>query len=210
MGKSLERPYDEHCEKVVAEFLDENFYNNMFTVDSFERIQDKNIQVKGIDVIFSNDNKTYYVDEKAAVKYLKLKTFALELSFLNRKGILQTGWLLDNEKINNYFVFVWINELFTEKIVDKDSIKHAEVALVSKDKIKSYLSSLGWTEEKLKIKDKQIRNNTNVYMGNIYKNGCKFSYSSHLVEKPINILLPKEKYIELADVYHNIKKESVD
>lgn len=206
MEKSLERPYDEHCEKVMAEFLDENFYNNLFTVDTFERINDKKLQVKGIDVIFSKNDKIFHVDEKAAVKYLKLKTFALELSFLNRKGILQTGWLLDNDKINDHFLFVWINELTTEKIVDKNSIKHAEVALVSKEKIKSYLSSIGWTEEKLKSKDKQIRNTPFTYMGNIYKKGCKFSYSTHLVEKPINILLPKEKYIELADVYHNIKK----
>jgi hypothetical protein len=41
-------------------------------------------------------------------------------------------------------------------------------------------------------------------MGNIRKNGCKFAYSEQLIEKPINILLPKEKYMEMADFSVNI------
>ena len=43
-----------------------------------------------------------------------------------------------------------------------------------------------------------------VGLGNIKKNGCKFSFSKHLKEQPINILLPKETYIELADIHKNI------
>ena len=79
-----------------------------------------------------------------------------------------------------------------------------DAALVSKEKILNHLSFLGWSEERLHVKDYQIRNYDKPNMGNIKKNGCKFSFSKHLKEQPINILLPKETYIELAEIYKNI------
>ena len=199
------REYDEHCEKIVSQFLDEHFYKLLPKLENFERITDKQYQVKGVDVIINYKDRQIYVDEKAAVKYLKLKTFALELSFLNRFGKLQTGWFLDKKKINDYYLFVWINELTGDKIEDISSIREIDVALVKKEKLFNHLETLGWTLDKLKAKDKQIREQRNVNMGNIKKYGCKFSYSKQLKEKPINILLPKTSYIELADVYKNIK-----
>lgn len=199
------REYDEYCEKIVSQFLNEHFYKLLPELENFERITDKQYQVKGVDVVINYKDRQIYVDEKAAVKYLKLKTFALELSFLNRFGKLQTGWFLDKKKINDYYLFVWINELTGDKIEDISSIKEIDVALVKKEKLFIHLETLGWTLDKLKAKDKQIRVQRNVNMGNIKKYGCKFSYSEQLKEKPINILLPKTSYIELADVYKNIK-----
>ena len=198
------REYDEHCEKIVSQFLDEHFYKLIPEIENFERITDKQYQVKGVDVIINYKDRQIYVDEKAAVKYLKLKTFALELSFLNRFGKLQTGWFLDKKKINDYYLFVWINELTGDKIEDISSIKEVDVALVKKEKLYNHLETLGWSVDKLRIKNKQIREQKNNNMGDIRKYGCKFSYSEQLKEKPINILLPKKTYIELADIYKNI------
>lgn len=198
------REYDEHCEKVVSQFLDMHFYPKIKNFQTYNRITDKSLQVKGVDMIVTCDNRQYHIDEKAAVKYIKLKTFALELSFINKFGKLCTGWLLDKTKINDYFLFVWINELKHGKIEDITSIKDIDVALVRKEKIIAYLESLGWTFDRLNRKMEDIRTNSNTNMGNIKQYGCKFSYSQQLVEKPINILLPKEKYIELSDIYKNI------
>jgi hypothetical protein len=78
------------------------------------------------------------------------------------------------------------------------------VALVKKERIIDYLTTLGWTLDKLERKIHQIREQTNVNMGNIKQYGCKFVYSQQLIEKPINILLPKQKYIELADIQQRI------
>lgn len=198
------REYDEHCEKVISQFLDLHFYPQLSDIQHIERIQDRNIQIKGADIIFIHNDETYYIDEKAAVKYLNLTTFALELSFMNRFGNLCTGWLLDETKINNYFVFVWINKLRHKTIQDITSVQDVDVALVKKEKIIEYLSSLGWTFEKLQNKIQEIRSQSNVDMGNIENYGWVFKYSQQLKEMPINILLPKQKYIELADVYKNI------
>lgn len=197
------REYDEHCEKVMGEFLDKYFYNENIE-GTITRVKDRKLQVKGVDVVIDDGDAKFYIDEKAAIRYVGLKTFALELSFINRQGDVNTGWLLDNTKINDYFLFVWINELNGAEIKDISSIKNVDVALVSKISIFRHLNSLGWTKNNLLEKDHRIRNNDNEYMGNILKDKCKFSFSNHLVEKPINILLPKETYMEIADLSINI------
>lgn len=197
------REYDEHCEKVMGEFLDKYFYNENIE-GTITRVKDRSLQVKGVDVVIDDGDVKFYIDEKAAIRYVGLKTFALELSFINRQGDVNTGWLLDNKKINDYFLFVWINELNGTEIKDISSIKNVDVALVSKISIFRHLNSLGWTKNNLLEKDHRIRNNEDEYMGNILKDKCKFSFSNHLIEKPINILLPKETYMEIADLSINI------
>lgn len=197
------REYDEHCEKVMGEFLDKYFYNENIE-GTITRVKDRKLQVKGVDVVIDDGDVKFYIDEKAAIRYVGLKTFALELSFINRQGDVNTGWLLDNKKINDYFLFVWINELNGTEIKDISSIKNVDVALVSKASIFRHLNSLGWSKNNLLEKDRRIRNNDNEYMGNILRDKCKFSFSNHLVEKPINILLPKETYMEIADLSINI------
>lgn len=197
------REYDEHCEKIMSDFLLEHFYKQLNPI-SIERITDKKRQVKGVDVILNIDDNIYIIDEKASIRYINLKTFALELSFIGRNGNINTGWLLDEKKINNYYLFVWINELKHDLIYSINSIKDVDVALIKKNDILNYLSTIGWDEEKLKIKDNKIRNNENEYMGNLKNYGCKFSFSKQLIEKPINILLPKETYIKLSEIYKNI------
>lgn len=202
------REYDEHCEKVMAQFLDEHFYKDIGYTWR-ERVTDRERQVKGLDVILKRDGKVYNIDEKAAIRYTNgLNTFALELSFLNRKGNRVDGWLIDEKKVNDYFVFVWINKIEGELIENVDSFKEVEVALVSKEKIMIYLESLGWDVDKLLIKDERIRDGIDDNLGDIRKNGCKFSYSERLFEKPINILLPKQAYIKIADEHKIIMKSS--
>lgn len=197
------REYDEYCEKIMSDFLHEYFYKQL-NPKTIERIIDKYRQIQGIDVILQIDDKIYTIDEKASIRYINLKTFALELSFIGKNGNVNTGWLLDENKINDYYLLVWINELKHDAIYNINSIKNVDVALVEKEKILNYLSTIGWNKEKLKIKNNNIRNNPYEYMGNIKKYNCKFSYSKQLIEKPINILLPKETYIKLSEIYKNI------
>ena len=197
------REYDEYCEKIMSDFLHEYFYKQL-NPKTIERIIDKYRQIQGIDVILQIGDKIYTIDEKASIRYINLKTFALELSFIGKNGNVNTGWLLDENKINDYYLLVWINELKHDAIYNINSIKNVDVALVEKEKILNYLSTIGWNKEKLKIKNNNIRNNPYEYMGNIKKYNCKFSYSKQLIEKPINILLPKETYIKLSEIYKNI------
>ena len=192
------RSYDERASDLVSQFLDKNFYSSCSDV---ERIYTKKEQVKGVDIKFTFNGKRYICDEKAAIRYVNqnLKTFALELSFIDRNGDEHDGWLIDEEKINNSFMFIWLDKADKDTIHSIDDIKELELMIVSRDKIIEYLNGLGWTINKLKKKCIRLRTKSNEIFGSIDRDGLKFAYSDRLVEKPINVLLNREIYRKICD-----------
>ena len=192
------RKEDEKCSDIISSVLNHIFYNN---TENFERVYDLDRQVKGVDTIFKFKNKTYLCDEKAAIRYVnkKLNTFSLELFFINRKNKINVGWLLDDEKINNSFLFVWIDKADKDILQSESDVKEIEIALVCKEEIISFLKKLGWNKETLLKKCEKIINNEHEYLGNVYKDKCKFSYSKNLVEKPINILISRNDLKKISD-----------
>lgn len=207
MIKSLLRSNDEKGEKLVGLFLDEYFYKNKTT--NFSRINDFENQIKGIDTIFDFLGENYMCDEKAAIQYInkRLNTFSLELSFINKGGKENVGWLLAPDKVNNSFLFCWIDKATNDKLDNYTDILQMEIALIKKSSIINKLISLGWTLDKLQNKCDRIRQNETEYLGNIYEHGLKFHKSFQLVEKPINVLLPRKTLIELADYSEVINKK---
>lgn len=196
--KSLLRDEDEKLSEEIGDFLDKTFYLEE-TTDSI-RIKDKKLQISGIDTIFTYQGQKYECDEKAAVRYRNLKTFSLELSFIDKNGDIAVGWFLSQKNRNNSYLFVWIDD------------GEIEIALVEKSAILKYLQSLGWTNELLLKKQRKIRyaldNDKFEYLGNLDNDGLKFHYSKQLVEKPINILLYRDVYRKLAifNKFYSIKE----
>lgn len=196
--KSELRETDEKCANIVSEFLDNVFYSTH--TQKFERIDTLKEQIQGVDIKFKFKNKAYICDEKAAIRYVNktLKTFSFELNFTNQGDKLADGWLLDEKKINNSFLLVWIDKAKKDIIENKSDIEICEIALIKRRSIIDYLKDRGWDKEKLAIKSKRIRENENEDLGNIYKNGLKFTYSKQLVEQPINVLIPREELIKMS------------
>lgn len=190
--ESIFRVSDEAMSENIGDFLDRTLYKENAT--NFERVRDKGRQVKGIDTIFTLNGEKYYCDEKASVRWRNLNTFSLEISFIDRRGDIVPGWFVSDKCENDSYLFIWID--------DKGEGEKVEAALVRKEAIKEHLEALGWTGEKLEEKSRQIREKRGIGInfGNVKRNGCKFSFSKKLVEEPVNILLPREKFIELADV----------
>lgn len=183
---SILREQDEKISNEVSEFLDSTFYAD--ETSNFVRCDEVELQVQGIDTIFRFDGyrPQCKCDEKTTAQYRNIQTFTLELSFINKNGNVMSGWLLDPHHINNTFLFVWL---------DDDKV---EVALVEKAAILEHLESIGWTRERLIEKEKRIRNNDNEYLGNLDRDGCRFCYSKHLVEQPINVMLKRKTYKDIA------------
>ena len=175
----------------IYSFLDRTFYAN--ETANFERVTDKARQVSGIDVIFDIDGNHYTADEKAAVRYRNLKTYTLELSFINRNGEVQNGWFINDNLKNNSYVFVWVDK---DETTGKESVT---VAVIMKSAIHKYLEEKGWTKENLARKEELIRSGAYTYMGNLHTDGCRFIFSQQLVEQPINIQLSRDVYMKLAD-----------
>lgn len=213
---SPRREANERNTWIINEYLDKYVYTQENGFSYFERVMDRQRQVKGIDVVLTYNGVSYLADEKAASDYINrdwpLATFSLELAFVNRDNMIMDGWFLNEEIRTDSYIFVWIDKADMHpissdkpdiKVLDGvDAIKSGDIAIVEKSAVEDYLASLGWTKNKLRAKcDQIIESDGNTEMGNVRRNGCKFSYSTQLVEQPVNVLVPRDKMIEIA-VFH--------
>ena len=216
------RANDSNVEREIAKFLDYNLYSNKDLFKEFVRTDEKDEQIKGSDLILStSDGKLdrVVVDEKVAARFANtnLNSFALELSFIGRDGKRKSGWFTDYTKKTEYYLLGWINKTdipydeenkrYDTNSITKDNIKSLDWVLVSRQKIMKFLEKKGWTLDRLALQDNKIRENGGVKTKE-FINGVSFRYSDAYVEKPINILLQKESYIEISDYHGNIEISS--
>ena len=164
--------------------------------ENFSRYEDKENQVAGADVKFTYKDEEYIVDEKASVKYNDLKTFMLELSFINRNNEIQEGWFTLDGQINNAYLLMWFDKFscISGRVV-------VFVALVRKDKLNEFMNGKGWTLANLRKKAYRIRYEGDRNFGDLATNECQFGFSENLVERPVYVKLLREKYLELADAF---------
>ena len=209
------RKYDMAVEREIAAFLDEHLYSNKELFTEFARTDEYDEQIRGSDLILSLHDKKIdraIVDEKVAARYANtnLNTFSLELSFIGKNGKKLCGWFLDSSKSTQYYLFGWIlkadieydkeKKRYDTDSITKDNIIEFEWCLVSRQKIADFLESKGWTLDILAKQDEIIRERGCVKTLD-FVNDVSFRYSEKYIEKPINILLKKQTYINLSECH---------
>ena len=225
MALSKIRKNDEQFEKCVGEFLDECFYQKFN--ERFKRIDDLSLQWKGIDVIATQkDGTTFNIDEKSAAHYVNsdLRTFAFEVSFLNKADRLNKGWLLNTDLETDCYLLSWVyaNEekypyipqkmqsngypktMITDyfKYLTTDDITAMDVVCLRKEIVRGAISLSD--AEIMQFSENMRRKNRRFQL---YR-GYKFVLSLGLPEQPVNILLEKAKLAELGNAYH-VTREGV-
>lgn len=200
--ESYLRSSDERKAQIVNDFLYEHFYSK-YTTD-YVYHTDKETQVKGVDVTFKYNGREYKCDEKAAVNWcnVRLETYAFEICSFNRAGNIQLGWLIDDDKINDSFMLVWLNKTKNKTLVaDKSEIEEMDIMIMRKDALRGYLDSIGWNKENLLAQARIVWDNPSMDTINVKNQNIQIRVSTQLVEHPVNIRLPKAKLSELADCY---------
>lgn len=214
------RKNDMLVEREIAAFLDENLYSNAELFTEFARTDTFDEQISGSDLLLSTVSgklKRSIVDEKVASRFANknLETFSLELSFIGKNGKKRCGWLLDETKKTEYYLFGWIlkadipyikeQKRFDTNKITKDNIKSLEWALVKRSDIVKFLEKQGWSLEKLSRQDEKIREQGEIKTKE-FINEISFRYSDAYIEKPINVLLKKETYINISTLHGLIEK----
>lgn len=203
------RSRDMRLERELARFMDDFLYKDG-RFSKFLRTDKIEDQKQGSDIILSIPSlnlEDIVVDEKGSTQYMDrpLPTFSLELSFLSGYNEIP-GWFVNNNK-TQYYMFIWPR---SEKKFETtyDDFIEAEYALVSKQAIYDFLATKGYTKEKLIEKNKEIRENA--VSGQIDKGSEDFwfYYSTHLGEKPVNIIIRKKIYIDLSVMHGVIRKNN--
>ncbi len=219
MQLSRIRRYDEQFEKCVGEFLDRYFYPSIFVQS--ERIDDLELQWKGVDVIVTNDDDiSMNIDEKSAAHYVNsdLRTFAFEVSFLNRANSLNQGWLLNTDLETDCYLLSWVyaNEqkypyrnqkmqpngypktMTTDyfKYLSTDDITAMDIVVIEKEIVRNHI---------LLSNDALMEFSKSMRMQNVGFRpfeGYRFVLSLRLPEQPVNILLDKAELYELGNAFH--------
>ena len=207
------RRLDELQEKVVGKYLDNYFYSTWTT--DIERNNDKETQIKGLDLtVTSTNNNVYTIDEKAAIKWTnkELNTFAFEVDALNKNGDLYNGWFMTSTKdaANDYWMLIWIDKANEVRFTNVDDIQQVTVSLVKKTDIYNWLHRKNITGIDLKNATADLRENFN-YNNNYkssYINGYKLTIQPNVSEHATNILLPRNILINEVATYSAVVKKN--
>lgn len=201
------RSMDNASEAQVAKFLDKNFYPKH--TSNFKRFYDIETQMSGVDVQFDHqDLSGILVDEKASTHYVNrnIPTFAFELDFKITTGDVVQGWFYDEHKRTEYYLLSWIRASRDRYFQAEDIIK-LDTLLVSRVAIQDMLSDYGMTKDLANAHAQEIRsmNIRGVSQRDLRNRPYYFYYSDYLSEAPINLIVRKEKLIEIATARFDIR-----
>ena len=209
MGYNTFRSKDMEAERELAKFLDKHLYtNNIFTRS--DRTDDSATQVAGSDIILSVPSlgiKDAVVDEKASIYYINkdLRTFVLEISFLNKGLCYNEGWFVDETLSTEYYLLQWIKaDIADSWKVKEDNITEIECVLISKAKLKKYFEYEGYNKATLLQIAQEMRATHKTMIAPPGK-PYRFYFTQKLAEKPVNILLNKEEYIRLSEFHYFVR-----
>lgn len=202
------RDRDMKVERELARFMDNHLYNDgRFT--RAVRTDTREAQFSGSDIILSIPSlgiQDIIVDEKGMTQYMDnpLPTFSLELLFMNY-GREITGWFVDDEKATQYYMFIWPKAKVRWNATYND-ILEVDYALVSKSALRRYFEERGYSKSLLISKAKTIRESNQEGAIEKGENDFWFYKTTKLVEEPINLILRKKVYQQLAIISGRISK----
>ena len=216
MAYSNLRKTDMSVEQEVAKFLDKSLYQRKDIFTNVIRNYNEETQFKGQDITFSIPKLGFtniVVDEKAQTDYIgnPRPSFVLELSFLNYLGNVQKGWFVDEDNQTDFYLFIWINKAKKTSFVKEEDIEEIEFCLVNKNKLKFFFENQNYNVQQLIKKSEEIRKNG--IFGPLEQNVNPhffFYYTEHKMEKPINIVVRKHVYLNLADLSGTVCRDYIN
>ncbi len=183
-------------EQKLTVFLDK-YYEKHLVRYEFERISDKNLQIRDIDLIFNriHSGEEFFVDEKAQLDYIneELPTFAFELFYL-KNGDQKKGWFFDGNKSTDFYSL--ITSIFSD---EPGAFTSCKITFVNRKKLIAFLASKKITETMLvsKISEhSQKKNKLEIAELHPKKEGYLYFSSQNKAEKPINLILKLDFLIQ--------------
>lgn len=181
---------DQRKEQLLGQWLDIHLYNKYTQkYKSIERIIDKSLQKKGIDVrVTTFDNRIINIDEKCSMHYINedLPTFAFEI--LNSTSG-NKGWLYNNDLKTDYYLLCWPHS-DDITIPSAESFTYIEAMYIERKKVSQLLEDNNIFEDDL-IKTTREHLGKNEKRINLAK-GINLYFNYSLYEKPVNVVIKKE------------------
>ena len=175
-------------------------------ISTYIRETNKEKQINGTDVwLCTKNEKRISVDEKAQLYYINqnLPTFAFELGFIGQTGNIKQGWFVNDTLNTNMYMLIYPYANTTDITkLEYSSFTKLECILISKLAIWKELYKVGLTKELLIEETKKMRENGEIgrkSFPNIDWCYLNMSDSNKYTETPINIVIRKDKLLEIAN-----------
>ena len=212
------RNQDMNAEHMLAAFMDEYFYSRLVSQDgkplTFKRMDDKESQLRGIDVCIETGGRKIFIDEKASLYYSNamIPTFAFELDSI-QKGHDHPieGWFINDDLETEYYMLIWPNVRCTQergqwvrkeiRDIRREDFTIVESMMIKKSDIRDRLCKQGYDRLHLIEYAKRYRELCEKKTGRQEEDildGIKIMFSGQLAERPINLVIRKELLIEMA------------
>lgn len=168
----------------------------------FARVDEPSLQKMGVDLMIIDGEKVQYVDEKFAVNTYNLGSYSFEL--YSENNVDCNGWFTSSNNITTHYVLMWIT-------ADKDgAITKIEMAKIAKSAIKDFAKKIGFDDETLAKFRAHWENPVYPFGPSLFRTangrrymhlsgGCRVVQSTQLRENPINLVIPKETLLQMAD-----------
>ena len=195
------RRSDTAQEKIITKFLDDKLYSRIFR--RYSIVEDRNLQIMGVDVLVDNDGLYSYFDAKAqsSPKYIHNPhpTFSFELLFDDRGGVTRDGWFVNDSLITQWYILIWVNKATvgaTGYIENENDIRELEVVFLNRRSLKEEIERT-ISIDGLKNKAAEMRR-THTTREEI-NNTMHLTFSDRLAEQPVNIVVKKDLLDKIAD-----------
>lgn len=213
------------AEQMLAYFMDHNFYSKLRGKDGhmirFERFNDRENQLKGIDVKIEVEDRILLIDEKASFYYSNamIPTFAFEIDSIQKNRLIK-GWFVNDELKTEYYMLIWPNVKCHKEgknwirkdlsdIQERD-FTIIEAMLVEKKKLLNEIEKHGFTTNRLLTYAQEIRkrvNNGNEKEEQRLDDDIRIVYSGFLNEKPVNAVIKKSLLKSIASAVYLISED---
>lgn len=178
------------------------------------------LQRRGGDLLWRTGNTIHPIDIKGQTDMINhpTPTFVLEGASRNKADQYVTGWFLDDSKLTEYYVFVWVHDARHNNVVDLtvNDINLMDCMLINRKNLRKYLENNGLNKEFLQAQVAEfVRRAENGEHGKLEKvlldkgwgkkvKLVKTPQRNHgwvadpeKVEEPINIVVWKELYADV-------------
>lgn len=200
---------DQRLEAIASKFLDDNFYAVFKSRVPVARYSDTWHQYGGVDTSIGKLN----IDEKFKIKGLMnqvLQYPSLEISFVNKGGIIQDGWFVNDNLSTDYYAYIGVSASVDNEseLTSESQISAADILMFKKQEVIDLVEE-ETTMQQLKDDATDLRNEYRGYSN--YKQRKTYphrkfwlTFSKGMSERPINLVLPRKTLEGLPSTKHFI------
>lgn len=176
----------------IGDFVFENFWSKL---GAKERVNDKWLQIRGVDVKVGDwnvDEKVKYYDSKTKGFMTELLRYpSFEISFENQSGVLQKGWFMNSENITTHYAFIQPFSIQPDpkKFTIRDLTK-VNLLLVKKSDMDVFKKA-----HDLELESSELRSSfktTNERRRRFPGLNYWLTYTPTFHEQPVNLVVPRD------------------